>query len=450
MKYNQPYGVSDEDAPYINGDPSIGRAGSIPPAASIEYPQREIVNLINAAGLAHLLPDNADLQQLAKAVQSCQLNYKEDDGLTNFYAATMVPNPGLYFDGLTVILKIKNTNTGPAVLNLNGIGNAPVVRTDGTDVVAGDLLAGSMACFIFDDDRAQFQVVWSAAVASGPPGPPGPPGEPGIPGGGGFTPLTGPRTIYVNDATGNDAWDGTVAAFTTDTHGPVKTCQRAADICRQYNMNGYYITVRVAPGTYAKFQTYDVNGSGYISWIGDTANPTVHLFASGGGITVNCGKGTILFDGFKISSAGSDANGVPGWGIGGGGPVFLQKIWFGNCPGGMIVCSTGDAWVGINGPITLEGSGAYFVACDGGRFHLNSATPPLLTVVGAPNFGVAFYLVYNLGVATSVWGTITNKAAVTGKRYHAEGNGIINVNGAGETHLPGNVVGTKSFGGQYY
>ena len=51
MKYNQPYGVADEDAPYINGNPSTGTMGSIPPAASIEYPQREIVNMIEAAAL---------------------------------------------------------------------------------------------------------------------------------------------------------------------------------------------------------------------------------------------------------------------------------------------------------------------------------------------------------------------------------------------------------------
>ena len=35
MKYNPPYGITDPDGPYINGDPSIGRAGSIPPAESM-------------------------------------------------------------------------------------------------------------------------------------------------------------------------------------------------------------------------------------------------------------------------------------------------------------------------------------------------------------------------------------------------------------------------------
>jgi hypothetical protein len=41
VKYNQPYGVSDPNAAYVNGDPSAGIQGSIPPAASIEYPHRQ-------------------------------------------------------------------------------------------------------------------------------------------------------------------------------------------------------------------------------------------------------------------------------------------------------------------------------------------------------------------------------------------------------------------------
>ena len=58
MKYVQPYGISDADAPYINGDPSIARQGSIPPAAAFEHPMREIVAVIQKNGLA---PDTLDL-----------------------------------------------------------------------------------------------------------------------------------------------------------------------------------------------------------------------------------------------------------------------------------------------------------------------------------------------------------------------------------------------------
>lgn len=66
MKYNAPFGAANPDAPYINGNPSIGVAGSIPPAESIEYPQREIVKAIIDAGM---VPANEDLGQLSKAIR---------------------------------------------------------------------------------------------------------------------------------------------------------------------------------------------------------------------------------------------------------------------------------------------------------------------------------------------------------------------------------------------
>jgi hypothetical protein len=49
LQYNQPFGISDPNASYINGNPATGTMGSIPPALSIEHPQREIVNVIQWA-----------------------------------------------------------------------------------------------------------------------------------------------------------------------------------------------------------------------------------------------------------------------------------------------------------------------------------------------------------------------------------------------------------------
>ncbi|KAA2235255.1 hypothetical protein [Salinarimonas soli] len=81
MKYQQPFGAA-ANAPYVNGNPATGTAGSIPPAASIEHPQRELDHLIayavaNAAaraalsnGIALGAPSEADLQQVRKALQA--------------------------------------------------------------------------------------------------------------------------------------------------------------------------------------------------------------------------------------------------------------------------------------------------------------------------------------------------------------------------------------------
>ncbi len=47
MDYIPPVGGA-ADAPYIDGNPNTCTEGSIPPAAAIEYPMREIVNAIKA------------------------------------------------------------------------------------------------------------------------------------------------------------------------------------------------------------------------------------------------------------------------------------------------------------------------------------------------------------------------------------------------------------------
>lgn len=64
MKYVPPrYG--DPDDPYVDGNPDGSSEGSIPPAAAIEHPMREIEAAIVAAGL---VPDSEDLTQLAAAI----------------------------------------------------------------------------------------------------------------------------------------------------------------------------------------------------------------------------------------------------------------------------------------------------------------------------------------------------------------------------------------------
>lgn len=78
MKYQPPFDEAlppvddaqsnnaDDDASYVNGDPAILRAGSIPPAAAFEEHQRELVHLIDYSGQT---PSHTDLEQVRKAIQ---------------------------------------------------------------------------------------------------------------------------------------------------------------------------------------------------------------------------------------------------------------------------------------------------------------------------------------------------------------------------------------------
>lgn len=66
MKYVPPLGATDPNTSYQDGNPEAGILGSIVPAAAIERPQREILNVLTAAGLT---PSDTDLTQLLAAIR---------------------------------------------------------------------------------------------------------------------------------------------------------------------------------------------------------------------------------------------------------------------------------------------------------------------------------------------------------------------------------------------
>jgi microcystin-dependent protein len=148
MQYNQPFDQpGTPDAPFVNGNPATGTAGSIPPAAAIEYPQREIVNLITDGGLT---PSNSDLHQASKAIQSGQLLYAVDTGAVNAMVASVAPSPNGLVPGMTVHIKAAATNTGATTLSLNGLGTATVHRANGAALSAGDINGGMVVELIWD------------------------------------------------------------------------------------------------------------------------------------------------------------------------------------------------------------------------------------------------------------------------------------------------------------
>lgn len=154
MKYQQPYGVSDPDAPYINGDPSIARQGSILPAGAAEYPQREIVHVIEKNNIA---PSDSDLYQLTRAQRSQWVNWCIDTGSVNSLSVALDPPLTAYRQGLPLRVAVKTNNTGPTTINVNGLGNRAVTRANGAQLEADDLRTGMVALLV--DDGSKFQLV---------------------------------------------------------------------------------------------------------------------------------------------------------------------------------------------------------------------------------------------------------------------------------------------------
>ena len=64
MKYTPPLGEA-ENASYTDGNPEHGILGSVVPAKAVESPQREVVKVIQEAGLT---PSDNDLTQLLQAI----------------------------------------------------------------------------------------------------------------------------------------------------------------------------------------------------------------------------------------------------------------------------------------------------------------------------------------------------------------------------------------------
>jgi hypothetical protein len=161
MKYEQPYGVADPNAPYINGNPATGTEGSIPSAAVFQNPQTEIVNLIIASGL---VPTDSDLQQLLESVRSQFVNYAVDTGSVNAYSVAYTPALLVRQLGQPYRVKILNNNTGASTFN-DGLGVAPIVLSGGAALSANELVAGMIAELVWDGTH--FQLVNSTVGGGG-------------------------------------------------------------------------------------------------------------------------------------------------------------------------------------------------------------------------------------------------------------------------------------------
>lgn len=75
------------------------------------------------------------------AIQSGSVTYAADTGAADAYVIDLAKAPTAYTDGMTVLFKAGNANTGAATLNVNSLGVKPLVRQDGTALRAGDINA---------------------------------------------------------------------------------------------------------------------------------------------------------------------------------------------------------------------------------------------------------------------------------------------------------------------
>jgi hypothetical protein len=163
MKYVPPYGSTDPNASYVNGDPSIARQGSIPPAATFEEPMREIVAAIQYNGF---IPSDADLVQLFQGTRSQFGNYAKDTGSVNTLSVAFSPPLAKYTVGLPIRVQVNQTNTSACTIDA-GCGRVYVRRPDGSNLQHSDLPAGGITDLVFDGTGFQMvNYLGSSAVTS--------------------------------------------------------------------------------------------------------------------------------------------------------------------------------------------------------------------------------------------------------------------------------------------
>lgn len=336
MKYNQPYGVSDPNAPYINGNPSTGTMGSIPPAASIENPQREIVNFISRSGLT---PADSDLTQLAKAVQNGSVTFGLDTGSTNVLSAQLSPTPDQYFQGMLVRILVGNTNTGPATLDLNGLG-AHNILLAGTTLVGGELIKNHITTLVYNAVGTVFEII--AGGGGGAVG--GPPGTVGA--------YAATRILYIGSTM-------TITAAANEIAANVRAWAGGGG---GGGANGGGLSAGGGGGEYAEGFFTVMPGNGYTATIGAGGTPGAGTNGGAGGVSafasiLTCSGGQ---GGYYINSAGAMNVNIPG-GAGGSGGGFRVPGGSSGCPmvlggGNIMEAQGGFSYAGGMSPLVFSAS----------------------------------------------------------------------------------------------
>jgi hypothetical protein len=161
----------------------------------------------------------------------------------NLIIATTIPVPPSYATGMLFNIKVKNTNTGATKLQLNGLAGVRASRTNGSDLVGGNLTSSEEMIFVYNG------VDFTSMV---PPIPQAP-----------------PQTTFYVRTDGNDNNTG----FANDAADAFATVSGAIFQIKARYISQSQITVRVADGTY--IDSFGDSENYIASWniIGNTTNP---------------------------------------------------------------------------------------------------------------------------------------------------------------------------------
>lgn len=357
------------------------------------------------------------VEKIALDVQSGKWSTGVIGGTSNAITATLTPTAPALVTGMSVVLNITTPNTGPVTLNLANSGALPVVNVFGAPL-SGRELVGPVR-FTYDGAK------WWASVTQ--------------------PVLTTNLTFYVNAATGNDNNNGTTpgTAFAT--------IQKAVLFAQRINLNGYGISIIVADSNYVGPVILGAVSGGTVSIIGNIGNPANCVVSQPVGSSFLAITGRWKLSGFTVSSSGA-SGGDAGCGVyaaASGAAVDISAMSFGSCFGPHLYASNGGNII-ITGQINIIGNAPIILsAAVSGNITLNPADNPVLNTPNNITISNASVVADDLG---TIWGRFSltiGAGVVTGKRFSASKNGVIDSLGAGVNHYPGSIAGSTVTGGQY-
>lgn len=118
----------------------------------------ESVNNLDAAIVVAFdkLPTEANLKRGT-------VNYIADTGTANAYLVALPHTPSGYVDGLLIVFKAVNANTGASTVNVSSLGVKSLRRQNGDALVAGDLVANKIYAFRYNSTSGYFELQSIAA-----------------------------------------------------------------------------------------------------------------------------------------------------------------------------------------------------------------------------------------------------------------------------------------------
>lgn len=144
------------DGFFTGGNPSLSIPATRVDADWLNAFQEEICNVIEAASITL---DKTEQDQLLQAlyhiIQQGASSYAASTTAANTYTAILTPAPATYVEGMKVLIKFTNHNTGAATINLNSLGAKNIKRLDGSALQANDIADGMIALLVYDGTNFQ-------------------------------------------------------------------------------------------------------------------------------------------------------------------------------------------------------------------------------------------------------------------------------------------------------